>query len=247
MPYPLPVLVNDFAIRSFRDTADQDYIAARLAFRHRLFPQFYWAALQAIEKYLKCILVLNRIRAEKGHVLADLLQAVSAKGKFDLRLHAKTKSFIDHLDDYGSYRYFEVSWAIEGHELLELDRSVWDVRKYARVLVDSELAGGERRERLLREELDRTHSAGSQHPQLHVLKGGLLEKIVSDDAHPARRALIWQNACFGRSRRRNVKYWPGLWAANAPLTLNPQILDEVLKYVWLPNDLRVAYRKHKAT
>jgi len=30
-------LINDFAIRSFRDTADGDYIAARMAFRAALY------------------------------------------------------------------------------------------------------------------------------------------------------------------------------------------------------------------
>jgi len=40
--------LNSFAIRSFRDVADFDYIAARMAYRARLIPQFHWSALQAI-------------------------------------------------------------------------------------------------------------------------------------------------------------------------------------------------------
>ena len=54
-------LVNDFATRSFREIADGDYIAARMSFRALLVPQFLWQSLQAMEKYLKCILVLNPI------------------------------------------------------------------------------------------------------------------------------------------------------------------------------------------
>jgi hypothetical protein len=43
-------LLNDFAIRSFRDVADGDYIVARMAHRATLVPQFLWSSLQAIEK-----------------------------------------------------------------------------------------------------------------------------------------------------------------------------------------------------
>ncbi len=57
------ILINDFATRSFRDIADQDYIAARLSYRHGLYSQFHWQSLQALEKYLKAILLYNRIKA----------------------------------------------------------------------------------------------------------------------------------------------------------------------------------------
>lgn len=63
--------VNGFGTQSFRDQADRDYIAARLACRHELFPQFLWSSHQAIEKYLKAILLYNRIKANQvGHDLA---------------------------------------------------------------------------------------------------------------------------------------------------------------------------------
>ena len=66
--------VNSFATQSFRDQADRDYVSARLACRHELFPQFLWASHQAVEKYLKAILLYNRVRATKvGHDLARAL------------------------------------------------------------------------------------------------------------------------------------------------------------------------------
>ena len=49
MPYPMHILVNDFAIRSFRETADKDYIAARMAYRARLIQPFLWSALHCLE------------------------------------------------------------------------------------------------------------------------------------------------------------------------------------------------------
>ncbi|SPA46665.1 hypothetical protein CBM2629_A60060 [Cupriavidus taiwanensis] len=44
MPYSMQILLNDFAIRSFRETADKDYIAARMAYRARLIQPFLWSA-----------------------------------------------------------------------------------------------------------------------------------------------------------------------------------------------------------
>ena len=83
MAYDTEVLINDFATRSFRDTADGDYIAARLAYRARLSQNFLWSSLHAIEKYLKCILILNRIKAPQGHDLEKILQVLNSNKRFD--------------------------------------------------------------------------------------------------------------------------------------------------------------------
>jgi len=67
--------INDFANRSFRDHADQDYIMARIAYRKEFDQQFRWCSLQALEKYLKAILLYNRVSAKGiGHVpvMADV-------------------------------------------------------------------------------------------------------------------------------------------------------------------------------
>ena len=127
-------LLNDFATRSFRDTADQDYIAARLAFRSRLIPQFLWLSLQALEKYLKCVLVLNRIKANHGHDLGKILKKFELAKPFELRLSEPCKKFLNFLDTYARHRYFESSWYVRGGELIEIDRAVWEIRRYARVM-----------------------------------------------------------------------------------------------------------------
>ncbi len=41
---------------------------------------------------------------------------------------------IEHLDTYGRFRYLESSYHLDGQELLMLDRAVWEVRLYCRVL-----------------------------------------------------------------------------------------------------------------
>lgn len=239
------MLLNNFATRSFRDTADQDYIAARLAFRSRLIPQFLWSSLQAFEKYLKCILILNRIPAKRGHDIGEILKAFQRVEPFELRLTPPCKEFLDFLNAYGRHRYFESSWYLKGGELVELDRAVWEVRRYARVM-RYELQDSEGTKlNALPIEIGRNVDAESKHPQEFHIAGGLLESIVEKPSHPAREALVWQNGFFGKSRRRTVRLRSGLQAANAPLTLHPELLDEVLKYVWLPNDVIKAYRNLK--
>ena len=44
----LDPLLNDFALRSFREIADGDYIAARLSFRAQLVPQFLWQSRERL-------------------------------------------------------------------------------------------------------------------------------------------------------------------------------------------------------
>ena len=122
---PLDWLVNDFAVRSFRDIADGDYIAARMACRAALVTQFLWASQQAVEKYLKCILLLNRIEAKDvRHNLGKALSKINGSGKVPLGLTNGTQNFIVRLDQYGQYRYLEVSNIAFGTDLVNLDRAV---------------------------------------------------------------------------------------------------------------------------
>jgi hypothetical protein len=222
-------LVNDFAIRSFRDIGDGDYIAARMACRAALVTQFLWASQQTVEKYLKCILLLNRVEAQKvRHDLRKALQKIKSSGKISLKLTRGTEAFIEMLDDYGRFRYFEVSNFAFGAQLLNLDRAVWELRRYCTL-------AKEPKEQKLRN--------GFAAPLVRI-PGGELEKIIDDPNNPAREPLLWQNAFFGKRTRKAVRLNNWLKAHNAPLYLNPQILDEVLRYVFIPKDMEAGYRAH---
>jgi hypothetical protein len=219
-------LVDDFAIRSFRDVADGDYISARMACRAQLTVQYLWASQQAIEKYLKCILLLNRIPAKKvRHHLSAGLTAIKTSGTLALNLVKPTEEFIDYLDQYGQFRSLEVSNVAFGHDLLRLDRAVWELRRFCTL---------EPGPRAL------TLRDGQPAPKAHI-PGGELEKIIANAKNPARAALLWQNAFFGRRVRRRVKLAGWCKASNSPLYLNPHIRDEILKYVYLPKDLKERY------
>lgn len=245
MKHSIDALLNDFATRSFRDVADEDYIVARLAFRARLIPQFLWGSLQALEKYLKCMLVLNRIPASRGHDLGQILAAFEINKPFELRLSARSKKFVEFLDTYGRHRYFESSWYVMGGEIVDLDRAVWEVRRYARIMRYEFHGKDGSKVNTLPIELSRNTEAESHHPQDFHIMGGRLESILEKKDHPAREPLVWQNGFFGKSHRKSIRLRSGLEAANSPLTLHPELLDEVLKYVWLPKDVQEAYRNHR--
>ena len=240
-------LINDFATRSFRDTGDGDYIAARLAYRAGLMPQFLWSSLQAIEKYLKCVLILNRVRAPRGHNLAEILQVFEKNKKFDMRFTEGTRKFLVYLDTYGRHRYFETPYYTKGYELISLDRAVWDVRRYARSM-DYGIKTFEGNDvNLLPYEIEANESAEKRPPHRFTIIGGRLESIIANRDHPSREPLMWQNAFFGRKHRKTITLPSWSESGNSPLTLHPEILDDILKYVWLPKDVIVAYKtlRHK--
>jgi len=242
----LDSMVNTFAVRSFRHVADADYIAARMACRAGLMNQFLWSSQQAIEKYLKAILLFNRIPAVGvGHDLAKALQ-LTDKLRFKLDLRPDSRKFFDHVATYGSYRYLEVSSHVVGPALLNLDMTIWDIRRYCQFFdVPGENATSMeiRIYNLTWESILRSAEKPAPLFQIH---GGLLEDIISRQKHPAREPLLWQNAFFGRRHRQTIKVVDQMQITNAPLWLHPEMLDELVKYVFLPKDLIRGYREHLA-
>ncbi|MBV0934472.1 HEPN domain-containing protein [Marinobacterium weihaiense] len=126
--------LNNFADRCFRDVADKDYIAARLLFRNSLYHQFLWQSQQALEKYLKGILLYNRIPAKDlGHDLR-LSYKRTEKLPFSFEVDQYTVKFIEFIDDFGTSRYLESSHHIYGPVLNQLDNAIWNIRRYCQPL-----------------------------------------------------------------------------------------------------------------
>ncbi len=252
MSYPMRILVNDFAIRSFRETADKDYITARMAYRARLIQPFRWSALHCLEKYVKGILLLNRVDAKNlGHSVLPGIERMKQHGSFELDLSANTVKFIKSLEDEGAEdRYYLVSYDIEPYDIVRLDCAVWELRRYCQPLNYETVDMNGKAVNLLTHELDRVHQAKARHEKGTCIKGGILEKIVEKKDHPAREALIWNNLYFGPSRRKTVKMRPDWEAGNSPFFLHPEIIDEVAQYVNIPKDIAEGVRqfaKQKAT
>jgi HEPN domain-containing protein len=224
------LLVNDFAFRSFLKSGDQDYVAARLSYKAKLSYPFLWQSQQAIEKYLKCILLLNRIHAKRvGHDLDAALAAIHNSGQVELGLTPSTKNLIDELNQFGQYRYLEVSYVASSWGIVQLDRAVWELRRFCTFNLDF------RKLKLVK---------GQVAPK-YRLETELLEKIYDDKHHPARPGLVWNNAFIGGRSRKIVRMRGWMDMVNAPLDMHPEIMDELLKYVHLPSSLVKQWRNHK--
>jgi HEPN domain-containing protein len=236
--------LNSFATQSFRDQADRDYIAARLACRYELFPQFLWSSHQAIEKYLKAILLYNRIPADR--VRHDFVAALSlAKSlPFSIELSQRSQSFIEHLSKCGEFRYIDVPYDVHGHILIDLDLTVWEIRRYCQVLNVFGKTLPPQEEGLLSKAKADLAQSSSRPRHKFRLHGGLLESLLSNGKHPSRAALLWQNAVYGVRKRATVRVKEHLHFQNPHLYLYPEMLDELVKYVFIPPKLAKAYRAH---
>jgi hypothetical protein len=195
---------------------------------------------------LRCILLLNRIPANKiGHNLGLGLSLVRKNAPFEIILSKGSEDLIGHLDTYGRFRYLEIPHFVQGLELLLLDRAVWEIRRYCTVINYSlKLDDGSTKEMLQLEIQKILNSENSPWHHFRVF-GGLLEKIVDDKKDPAREPLVWQNHCFGQQAKKSIRIVPFFHATNSPLSLHPEILDDVLKYVLIPNKVVEAYRSQQ--
>jgi hypothetical protein len=221
--------LNSWAFRSFRDVADADYIAARMAYRAHLPVQFLWASQQAIEKYLKCILFIRRIPANGvKHDLGPALRLIEAAG-IDLQLTERSHNFVSRIDEMGRYRYMEASLWVDWHWIVSLDQVVWELRRFCALDPNSTSA------QLVE---------GKWAPRVRIV-GGHLEKIFGKRDDPAREPLLWHNGYFGRCRR-TVMVRGGFTSVNSPLFQKAELLDEILKYAYIPKDVVKAYREHAA-
>ena len=242
----IDIHLNSFASRCFRDVADRDYISARMCYRAGLISQFHWSSLQAFEKYFKAILLYNRIKAKNlGHDLA-LAQKHVEKAPFKIGLSNLSLKFLAHLDTYGRFRYLETSYFTFGPKLVELDKAVWELRRYCRVMDYLLHIPGESPKPMLEMEIQRNEKAKERPFQEFHIVGGALETIIAKRTHPARAPLIWQNGFYGNSRRRMVSVPTHHYAENSPLFMYPEILDCVLEYIYIPKDVVAAYRAQNA-
>ena len=241
--------INSYATQSFRDQGDRDYIAARLACRAELMPQFLWAAQQAVEKYLKGVLLYNRVKVPKLthdlNVLLALTRQLPAE-PFSLDLRPQSREFIEHLAEYGANRYLEKPYFVDGYVHVELDVTVWDLRRYCQVLNVFGKALPPAEAQLILDSLEDLSKSSIRSPHEFRLHGGLLEEILSKPNHPARAGLVWNNAMYSSRKRSKIRARDLMYATNTHLYNYPEMLDELLKFSPLPGELIKAYRAHFA-
>ena len=228
-------VLNDFATESFRNTADQDYIAARMSYRAGLLEPFLWSGLHSIEKYLKAILLFNSKKAPKGHDIDKLSNRVKEIDGLDLRLPESVEFFIKYLNEYGENRYFEGTVCLPEYALDSLDETVWYIRRYCYYRKQYE-------DNYYRNTRNVCPSEQENNPK-NCNISGLLEKIIKEelDAYPY---LTWNNWFFGKNVDkcdRNIirKSQSKSLVIHPPLAFfGKEYFDILDKYVSFPHDTR---------
>ena len=225
--------LNSLATQCFLNTADNEYIVARMCYRAGLALQFNWSALHCLEKYLKAVLLYNRIPAKnRNHEPVKLTRKASKLAFFGIS--KGSQKFMADLEKYGGDRYLTKSYQMLPNALPMLDRSVWEVRKFCRVLtLEGCRTRSDAEDEIDSAILDLSH-ADPKNPQPFPLPGRRLEALIDGPDSNERRALIWHNLFFGKRSRQKIKL-PTRWRwEESPGFLYPDILTEARKYVYWP-------------
>ncbi|RSE16797.1 HEPN domain-containing protein [Escherichia coli] len=200
------IFLNNAAKRSFRDMADQDYLTARICFKNNLPFQFLWMSQQAIEKYIKCILIFNRIPVKNiGHNLIAGIKKINDIPYIKLDLSDKSIYFIEYQNDQGPNRYFQKVMYTNGFEIITLDRTVWELRRYCRLLnYQLKTPKGELID-MLEVELRKIEHSRNVPPHKYKITDGYLEKRLKDNKYNHGNILTWKNLFFGKTKKNTIK------------------------------------------
>lgn len=226
------------AIQCFRDTADQDYIHARLAYQNKLIPQFLWSSLHCLEKYSKCMLVANGNKVINiGHKISPLINKFEEDAGLNIYLSTDVKDFIRRLDETAKYRYMTVSNVSKGYDLFLLDKSIHEIRRYCQQF---SFEKEEKKSQVL--ELSNKNIEGKiKDIQRISLEGGVLERILKDKKHPARKALIYQNAFFSTRKRSTISIKKNITAYNSVFFQNHELFELAKQYIKIEPEVKKAY------
>lgn len=231
--------LNHMAIRCFRDTGDGDYIAARMANRAGLASQFLWSAEQAIEKYLKCILMLNRVSTLKiGHDISEALKLIETELPFSISLTTSQMEVFNQIADWAADRYLIGSIELRGDELWLFDSIVWRLRQYAQPL-DVIHYSDEPSKNVLIENISKIEAGFYGNRKAGFLSGGYLERILADKQNRARAPLVWKNFCFSLKERRILSMSKRFQGINSPFWTNPELAAEASKFMKVPKNILV--------
>lgn len=231
------------------DMSDRDYLAARVCWRTRLPEQFLWNALQAIEKQLKAILVLNGQSARGlSHNIDKSLEKVCEIPDLKLDPPKVIRDFVRYLNKHGPNRYLERSFYLRGAEIFELDRAFWHFRRYcqdfratARYLKKTEQEWLELHHKWF------TNPQHKERPHRFKLFGGYLEAVLEGKHGPEQySALVWKNVFYGKRDKGKINFSPVSWMANPAHVRHPNMFEELAKVLDFPRDVARAFRDRPA-
>ena len=239
---------NDFINRSFRDIADKDYIAARILYRYGLGPQFLYSTHQAIEKYLKAILLYNdKSTKHLGHDIYQAFQELNNMKDIPFEFPEDIGEFIKYLNRHGNNRYFEKPTYTLGNELLMLDRVVWHVRIYCFYMRGETTPGANgKRTQLFPINIAKIKASHEKDANKYRIPGGLLEKILNKKKSDLRHHLVWKNFYYGTYKKKGIKHFKlQSWTANPSHFLQPEIFPILLKRVKFSEEIKNLFKNYE--
>ncbi|WP_461519726.1 HEPN domain-containing protein [Porticoccus sp.] len=239
------VLKNEFARRSFRDVADQDYVAARLSHRAQLREPFLWSALQAVEKYFKAILLFNDKSSKGvGHDLHEAMRRIEVISDIGFKLPQDVREFVLYLDKFGENRYLEYSAHLKPHALMELDRCIWHIRKYCFYMRGTAKSSSGKIIDLFPLNVAKINEGSYEEtPHKYQILGGYLEGLIKENK-PASESLIWNNFYFGRRRRKQIKNYNWNWNyTNSFLSMHPDAFKQLDGLVQFSKSTKEFFKK----
>ena len=143
-------------LRMFRDAADEDFLFARIAARRAMHHQFAWSSQQAIEKYLKTVVLINGGQIDTKHtglvdlydkcleIAGNLLPLVLCPPAKENFCHNSTRSpyfettssYLTRVENAGSAHNRYRSFSVEVYfcDLHKLDQLVFFLRRISRPL-----------------------------------------------------------------------------------------------------------------
>jgi len=235
--------IYDFANRSFRDLADQDYISARVAYRNEFDQQFRWCALQAIEKYLKAILLYNHVSSKSlSHNLNDALHRVQSIKDLEFSVPCDVEEFVDYISVYGVDRYLCHPTHLKDSALLTLDKSVWYIRRYCFFMRQVIKTQSGEKELFALNKQEVINPYFEKFPHKYKILGGYLEKIV-DKRLPSYADLIWKNFFYGRIKKHKISFGFRLSSQNPTHELHKDVFGTLESLVDFPKAIKMLYKR----
>ena len=233
---------NQFASECFVGPADRDYLCARAAWRLGVAENFLWLGSQSLEKYLKAILLFNGCAAKGiGHNLAKALTRVRSIHLLPISWPDPVLRCIDHFHRHGQKRYLDIPFYCRGHELVDLDRTVWHLRRFCRPLGPPPPGVNKTTVEWMRILLGNAITpAGEQRPHTVRLSRGVLEDVLTGkQGRVARQTLVWNNVWFGARHKSKVSVGGLAKSAIPPHYRHPELFPELDKIVDFPKSVRV--------
>ncbi len=223
--------IDRFLEQTLRDAADDDYVSARQSGLINQWRSFGWSGLQAIEKYLKALLVFHRISVKTySHDLKALFSHCNEKLPFNIALKSRLHTMLQWLDQFGIDRYRANPFQAFGVAVADLDELVWIVRNHCVRVYSARKDDESYIEAALRTHQKALQIINDRKPDLSHINGRI-EWLLSHRKHPSRAALIRYNHVYNKRHAKRVRSPTAFEYNLGPLSEDPCIIHLVKDFV----------------